>query len=332
MGMTLADMAQLSTLQPWTQRILYSILMPSPLASRIPFDDVGDIRTMVMEIRQLPTVHHRPLNPPSVNVASASFGQRVESLSIISDKIGVDRQALGNKSSHVDPMAAEVEAYTKAVAYEMCNMYINGDPVANPDQPGGLVYRFLTDLRLSDGSAAPATQKQVIDANKQDRDFATAGETHAFLDDIHALLSLIDGGNPDVLITNRQGILAFGKAARRERLFRTDRDQFGRGVDIFGEPGSGVPVIDAGYTGAGAFTRGTQVIPTSTSANDLVSDSIFAVKFGQTQSGGLQKRPPESQKFAENSADWPRVVGSYEHVYGFQVTNPFSVAVYRRGF
>ena len=329
--LTLADMAQLSTLTPYNQAVIYAMLPHSQLFDKLPFTDVGDINTMVMEATGLPVPSHRPINPTAVNIATAKFGQRPESLKIITDKITVDRQLLGNKSSHVDPRTAAIEQYMKAIGYEMVNMFLNGNPITAPDQPGGLAYRFRTDLRLSNGTANPATQKQVIDANDQNRDLTVEANAFDFLDDIHALMSLIDGGNPDCLLTNRQGWLAIGRAVRRARMFRHDQDAFGRPVLTFGD--GGPVVIDTGYTPAGALDRSVQVLPTATAAgDDLTTDAIYAVKFGDTMVGALQKKAPESIEFAENSADFPYVVSSYEHVYGFQLTNPFSVAVLRRAF
>jgi len=325
--LTLADMAQLSTLTPFTQAIVYSMLSHSQLFERLPFDEVGDINTMVMEATGLPTPSHRAINPTAINVAQARFGQRVESLKIISDKIRVDRQLLNNKSSHVDPRTAAIDQYSRAVAYEVVNQYFNGNPVTNPDQPAGLIYRFQTDLRLSSGSAAPATQKQVIDANAQNRDLTAAAARLDFLNDIHELISLIDGGNPDVLLTNRQGKLALGAAARGERQMRTDKDMFGRRMEVWED----IPIIDVGYSPSGALDRSSQVIPTSTSTDDW-ADSIWAVKFGSTMHGALQKQAPETIEFAENSADFPFMIANYEWVYGFQLTNPFAVAVLRRAF
>jgi len=324
--LTLADMAQLSTLTPFQQAVIYSILSQSQLFERLPFDDTGDINTMVMEARGLPTPSHRAINPTSINVATAKFGQRMESLKIISDKITVDRQLRNNKSSHVDPRTAAIERYTKAVAYEMVDMFVNGNPITNPDQPGGMAYRFATDLRLSDGTPTPGGQKQVVDANSQNLDLTVTANQTALLDNVHALISLIDGGNPDILLVNRQGRLALGRAARALRMFRQDRDMFGRPVDVFGD----IPVIDAGYPPAGAFDRSVQVIPTGTTQNDMTTDSIFAIKFGTTQVGALRKMAPETIDFAENSADFPNVVAAYEHVYGFQITNPFAIALGRR--
>lgn len=325
-ALTLADMAQLSTLAPMTRAIVYAILSRSQLFDRLPFDDVGDINTMVMEARSLPTPDHRALNAASA-VATVKFGQRVESLKTISNKIPIDRQLLNNKSSHVNPRVAAMDQYARAVAYEMVNQFVNGDPFVNADQPGGLIYRFKNDLRLSDGSSAPATQKQVVDANSQNLDLTVAANRLAFLNNVHEMVSLIDGGNPDILLGNRQALLAFGKAARGERQLRTDRDMFGRRVEMWED----IPIIDAGYTPAGAIDRSVQVIPTSTTADDF-SDAIFAIKFGTMEMGGLQKQAPETIEFAENSADFPNLVGAYEHVYGWHFTNPFAVACLRRGF
>lgn len=329
--LTLADMAQLGTLTPFTKAVIYSMLSHSRLFDQLPFDDTGDLNTMIMEATGLPTPSHRALNPTSINVATAQFGQRTESLKIMSDKINVDRQLRNNRSSHVDPRTAAMEQYSKSLAYEVVDQFVNGNPVITPDEPGGMAFRFLTDTRLSDGTPNPATQKQVIDANDIARDLTTSAERQDFLNDIHELISLLDGGIADVLLTNRQGKLAISSAARGERFLMTTRDSFGRQVDRFGD--GGPEIIDTGYPPSAVFTRATQVLPFVTSGgDDLVSNAIYAVKWGSTQVGGLQKTAPETIDFAENSADFPQIVAAFEWVYGFHVTNPFATAVLRRAF
>ncbi len=329
--LTLADMAQLSTLTPFTKAVIYSMLSHSRLFDRLPFDDTGDLNTLIMEATGLPTPSHRALNPTTINVATAQFGQRTEALKIMSDKINVDRQLRNNRSAHIDPRTAAMEQYSKSLAYEVVDQFINGNPVITPDEPGGMAYRFLTDSRLSDGTPNPATQKQVIDANDINRDITSAAEQEDLLNDVHELMSLIDGGNPDVLIMSRQGKLRFGSAARGRRMMMTTRDSFGRGVETFGE--GGPELIDAGYPPSAVFTRASQVLPFVTSGgDDLVSNAIYAVKWGTTQVGGLQKVAPEVIDFDENSADFPQIVAAFEWVYGFHLTNPFAVAVLRRAF
>ncbi len=192
-----------------------------------------------------------------------------------------------------------------------------------------MIYRFQTDPRLSNGTVAPTTQKQVIDQNTQNLDLTVQANKFAFLDSIHALMSLVEGGGPDILLTNRQGRLAFGQAARGAQLMKTTQDAFGRMVETFGD--GGPVIIDAGVTPAGAFDRSVQVIPTSTAGNDF-TDAIFAIKFGSQESGALQKKAMETIDFREDASTFPFLVANVEWAYGFQITNPLSVAVLRRGF
>ncbi|MEM3169958.1 MAG: hypothetical protein QW838_04220 [Candidatus Nitrosotenuis sp.] len=323
--MTLADMLNLSTLTPLSRSVVYSILSASPLSQLIPFEDVGDISVLVMEARGVPQPNYRPINPASVTVAHARFNQRPETLKIMANRIQVDRQLRNNRSSYVDPKAAAIEQYSRAVAYEMVRAMFRGDPSILPDEPAGLEYRFLTDTRISDGSATPGTQLQVIDANAQNRG-ATDADRNAFMHDLHALLSLIDGGDADVLATNRQGRLYLGAAARQTRQMDTTKDMFGRMVDVF----AGARVVDVGYTPSGVADR-TQVLPSGTTQNDLVTDSIFAIKFGPQMFTGIQKGALETKELPTES-DWPLETVAFEWVFGFALVNPFSVALLRRAF
>ena len=323
--MTFAEMANLSTLTPLSQRVIYSVLAPSPLLQSLPFEDVGDLQVLLMEATGIPTPNHRAINPIAITIQTAQFGQRTEQLKIMSDQIRIDRQLLNNKSTHVNPRTAAIEQYTKGVAYETNNMFVRGSPAVNPDQPAGIEYRYLTDARISDGSLAPATQLQVFDANDQNKG-VTDADDRAMINDAHEVMSLIDGMNPDILLTNRQVWLRFGVAARNQRMFDTTKDMFGRAVMNF----AGASIIDAGYTAAGAFNRTPQIIPTGTSANDLITDSVFAIKWGNTMIGGLQKMAPETIDLTQDASTFPNVSYAFEWVYGFHLTNPFAIALGRR--
>jgi len=328
MAMTLPEMLNLSTLTPLTKGVVYSIVRESPLARSIPFQDIGDLSVLMIENQGLPTPGHRAINPTSISEKKVPFGQRSETLKIMSDKITVDRQLLNNRSSHVNPMAASIEGYSKAVAYELVNQLINGDPFTNTDEPAGLVYRFKNDGRLSDGSNNPATQKRVVDANNTSPDFTTAADRNKLFNAIHEAFSIMDGGAPDIMVTNRQVILGLSSAARNAgTLFSQSRDQYDRPLTTF----QGVPIVDAGVKPVGALSLATanQILPTGTT-DDLVTDAIYLFKWGPTMFTGIQKQMMETIRFPEDAGTFPLNTVAFEWAYGFHLVNPFSVAVIRR--
>lgn len=333
MAMTFAQMANLATLSPLSKAVIYSVLSPSPLLQKIPFDDVGDLQTLVMEATGFPVPSHRAINPTAITVVNAEFSQRTEQLKIMSDQIRIDRQLLNNKSSHVNPRTAAIEQYTKAVAYETVRSYVRGSPAVNPDEPAGLEYRFTIDPRISDGTAAPATQLQVVDAgvDAQAMDVTVAAEQEKMINDTHNALSLVDGGNAEIMLLNRQTWLNYGSVTRSQRIFRTDKDMFGRSVMTFGD--GGPALIDAGYTPAGAFDRSVQIIPNDGAAgstNDIITDACFFIKFASNMHGGLQKMAPETIDLNTDAGSFPNITYAFEWVYGFHLTNPFSVVLGRR--
>ena len=329
MAITLADLLQLSTISQLEKSVIFTILDASPFAQLLPFEDIGDLQVVVHEARDLPTPTHSPLNPSSITVVNVAWQQRTETLRMIRDKIPIDRQLLNNKSALFNLEAESIRLYSEAVAYELVRVAFRGDPATTVDEPPGLEYKFLTDGRLSDGTAAPSTQKQVVDGNNQNGDMTASADRLKLINGMHELASLIAGGMPDVFVTNRETILAMGEALRAERMFAVTKDMFGRRVMTFGE--GGPPIIDAGDTVAGAKDRSTQVLPTSTSANDLISDSVYAIKFGKTMCTGLQKGSLDVQRHGENSADWPNKITTFEWVYNpIVITNFSAVAVLRR--
>jgi hypothetical protein len=310
-----------------TSRVMYAIVRESPLATRIPFVDIGDLSVMLIENAGLPTPGYRPINPSSISEKKVPFNQRAETLKILSDKLLVDRQLLDNKSAYVNPLSESVAGYSRAVAYQIVDSFVNGDPAVNVDEPAGLVYRFKTDLRLSDGSVAPATQKQVIDANLDGADFTTTANANALIDSMHTALDLVDGGSADVILVNRQTKQNIRKAALGQKWFDTSRDQFERTVMSF----NGIPILDAGVKPAGVADRATaqQIIPTGT-ANDLVTDAMYFIRFGQTDVHGIQKKALEVNKFEPDQSSWPNHTVIFEWAYGFHISSPFSVVAVRR--
>jgi hypothetical protein len=329
--MKFTEYQNLTTISPLTQRVAYVIARESPVARAIPYEDVGDLSVMMVENQGLPTPAHRALNPASITEKTVPFGQRRETLKIMSDKVQVDRQFRNNRSSIVDPLAATIEGYSKAVAYENVSQFINGDPSVTVNEPAGLAWRFKNDLRLSDGSLNPATQKRVVDANNTNPDFTSAAARNKLFNAIHEALSIMDGGTCDLMITNRQVILGLSEAARNAgTLFQQTRDQYDRPLNLFG----GIPIVDAGVKPAGVLDLATaqQVLPTSTTADDLVSDAIYLIKWGPTMLTGIQKGPLETIRFApdKDSSAFPNHVVAFEWVYGFHLVNPYAIAVIRR--
>ena len=331
MPMKFTEYANLTAISPLAKRVAYVIARESPLARMIPYEEVGDLSVMMIENQGLPTPAHRPLNPASITEKQVPFGQRQETLKILSDKVQVDRQFRNNKSAIVDPLAATIEGYSKSVAYENVQQFINGDPAVNIDEPAGMVSRFLTDSRLSDGATAPGTQKRVIDANNQNADFSLEADRAKLFNAIHEALSIMDGGTADVMVANRQTILGLAEASRRGgTLFSQTKDQFDRPLRMF----DGIPIIDAGVKPAGVLdlATGQQVIPTSTSTDNLTDDSIWLLKWGPTMMTGIQKGALEVIRFRpdSDSGAFPNHVVAFEWVYGFHLVNPYAVALIRR--
>lgn len=326
--LTLMDMMALSSITPLDKAVMYTIVKASPLAERIPFEEVGDLQITTLEARDLPAPSYGPLNPTSVPVVSVSWQNRSQTLKLIRDKIPIDQQLVGNASSFVNIETAAIEQYTKGVAYELARLFLRGDPGSNPDQPAGLEYLFLTDSRLSNGTTNPATQKQVVDAANQNSDMTVAADQLKLVNGLHTLMSLVEGG-ADIFITNRQVYLKIGEALRAQRLFSQVKDQFGRFITTFGD--GGPMIIDAGYTASGAKARGTQVIPTGTSQDDIITDAVIAVKFGKTLLTGLQKGPLQTKQYPVDGNSFPNRITTFEWAHSpCAVVNPFSTALLRR--
>jgi len=279
MPLTLADMAVLEE-RKLRRGIIAALAKVSPLASAIPFENAGALNVTVVEMEELVTPSHRLLNADSTE-ATGKVGQRIHGLKILSNYFDIDRQLLDEPNMVQDPRTVQTQMYTRAVSYQLANLFINGDAATNVTEPNGLAWYFTNDPRLAnqdiDGSGVGKINPLI----------ANDAVRAKLLDTIEDAFSRMDGGQPDAIITNRQIINAISSAARNLKLLDVTRDAFDRQIRTY----MGIPLIDAGVKPAGARLReaSNQVI----TCGSTTDGAIYFVKWGAEYLLGIQKKPLE---------------------------------------
>ena len=145
---------------------------------------------------------------------------------IMGGSFQVDR-VLQNTSGAVDELAFQAEQKIKATANYFHNMVINGDTAK-----GGFdgLKKLLTKTENELTSQISLTTSTELDENY-----------NAFLDEMDALVSALDG-TPSMLLMNNAMLIKLRSIARRAGYYERTKDDFGRVVETY----AGVPMIDMG--------------------------------------------------------------------------------------
>ena len=172
----------------------------------------------------------------------------------------IDR-VLQNTSGAVDELAFQAEQKIKATANFFHNAAINGTAAASG--AGYMTGTFDGLRKLLAGTANEVTSEvSLADAATMD------SNANAFLDELDAFMSLLDG-TPSMLLMNKKMLTRVRGVARRAGYYERSKDDFGRVVEYY----NGVPMMDAGEFYNGTAT--VDVVPV-----DGGKTSIYAVTLG----------------------------------------------------
>ena len=145
---------------------------------------------------------------------------------IMGGSFQVDR-VLQNTSGAVDELAFQAEQKIKATANYFHNMVINGS--VDKGEFDGLK-KLLAGTENEISSEVSLTTSAELDENY-----------NAFLDEMDALVSALDG-TPSMLLMNNAMLIKLRSIARRAGYYERAKDDFGRVVETY----AGVPMIDMG--------------------------------------------------------------------------------------
>lgn len=192
--------------------------------------------------------------------------KKTASAVIMGGSFQVDR-VLQNTSGAVDELAFQLEQKIKAVANEFHYLVINGKAAgtAGAGKPEGTfdgLAKMLTGTSNEIASEVDVSTADLMTKNAQ-----------AFLDEIDALLSQVDGAN--MLMMNGKMLTKFRGIARRAGYYERTKDDAGRVIETY----NGVPIVNLGkyYNGTASVDA---VADTAATASALGKSDIYAVSLG----------------------------------------------------
>ena len=192
--------------------------------------------------------------------------KKTASAVIMGGSFQVDR-VLQNTSGAVDELAFQLEQKIKAVANEFHYLVINGKAAgtAGAGKPDGTfdgLAKMLSGTSNEIGSEVDVSTADLMTKNAQ-----------AFLDEVDALLSQVDGAN--MLMMNGKMLTKFRGIARRAGYYERTTDDAGRVIETY----NGMPIVNLGKYFNGT-TAVDAVADTAATASALGKSDIYAVSLG----------------------------------------------------
>ncbi|MCM1335302.1 MAG: hypothetical protein NC084_12815 [Bacteroides sp.] len=192
---------------------------------------------------------------------------------IMGGSFEIDR-VIAETSGAIDELAFQAEEKIKATANYFSNLVINGSSAASG---AGYVTGTFDGLKKLLNGTDTAVMSEV--------DLSTSALTdenyNAFLDELDAFLSLLDG-KPDLLLMNDKMLAKIRSCARRAGYYDRTKDDFGRTVETY----NGIPLMDCGkyYDG----TKTVDIVETTApSASAYGTTDIYAVSIGTNAFCGI---------------------------------------------
>ena len=276
--LTLVEFAKESK-DPLVKAVAMTLWKESQPMKYIPWETIGMLYKKMLRVQTLPSVSRRKLNA-SWTSSTGVTEPLTEGVSIIGGNIDIDKEMVEGNQTIEDVRVIQTTMKTEAMAYEFNDSFVNGSMVTDEDDFDGLKVRCdKTEM---------SAQKILSDTGT---DYIDDTQAHAltFLKMMDKLTYAIDGHNPTFLCTNSMGLRTINSALRIASVLRTDKDQFGQLVTMWG---NNVPIYDMGVKA----DQSTLIMADETIAGIAGSDyfSVYAVKIGEgTDFWGIQKHPLE---------------------------------------
>lgn len=290
--------------------------LPSPI-DFVPTKTVSSLSMQTVRVTETDSPTTRHLGG-SAGGYKAKVSDQTETLKIIQDKVTLDVVYLSVKNYIEDPIELQFRIYGKVLKADLNNLFIAGNPGTDPTEPAGLDYRLRNDATFLDMS---------VNANGLDVD-ANDANRNTWLDNIDEAITLCGGGNPQVLITNRQGWLKLRSALRHLKILDTTKDQHDREImQLYS-----TKILNAGQTAPNVLTPAAsgQIIGNDTATSIFGTASTTPMYFLETTGLEgvklLQLHNLKSERLGVNPNDPAEYVVSMLYPLGFSVPQKFAIS------
>nr|DAM30178.1 MAG TPA: major capsid protein [Caudoviricetes sp.] len=196
--------------------------------------------------------------------AEAKRTEKTAKAIVMGGSFQIDR-VIQDTSGAINELNFQMEQAIKATSNYFHNLVINGTSASSGT---GYVTSTFDGLKaLASASGGNKTSATVSLAGESE----TASNYQAFLDEVDAWLSTMDG-RPTMLLMNTKMLNKIRSCARRAGYYDRTKDDFGRYVESY----NGIPLMDAGYYYNGTATE--EIIKTTAaSASAAGTTDMYAV-------------------------------------------------------
>ena len=319
MAITLAE-AKVGMADKVDQQVIDMFQRSSLLLDRMTFDNSispgtggSTLSYGYIQLKTPSTAAVRTINS-EYTAGEAKREKKVTSAIIMGGSFEVDR-VLQNTSGAIDELAFQAEQKIKATANYFHNLVINGQSGTGGSGYINNTFDGLKKLLSGTSNEITSTVSLTTAAEMDDN-------CNAFLDELDAFLSVLDG-TPSMLLMNRQMLARVRGCARRAGYYDRTKDDFGRYVETY----NGIPLMDAGkyYNGSASV----DVVETSSNASAAGKTAIYAVVLGLDAFHGISPTGTSviSSYMPDMTAPGAVKKGEVELVAGVALKNTLKAAV-----
>jgi len=194
-----------------------------------------------------------------------TFSQKTANLKIIGVQSPLDRYVMTTRSNVNDQKAVLFTTMGKSLARKIEQYMIIGEPEATATEFEGIDSLLRADTRMM------AMDDGVIDG-------PGTAETELTLDRLDAMIDMVEGGLPTILLMNktvRRKLTSLCRATDSSGIMVPSMDEFGRQVYRYNT----IPIVISDYITNAQQYNDASTWPSSTAT------SIYALKFGEEQQG-----------------------------------------------
>lgn len=192
---------------------------------------------------------------------------------ILGGSFEIDR-VIAETDGAVDEVQYQLQEKVKAGTNYFHNLVINGTSAGSG---AGMVTNTFDGLK----KILTGTETEVTSAVDLSTSDLTDQNYNAFLDELDAFLSMLDG-KPDLLLMNNKMLSKVRACARRAGYYERNKDDFGRTVEYY----NGIPMMDCGVYYNGSKT--VETVETTTPSQSAYGETaIYAVSLGLNAFHGI---------------------------------------------
>jgi len=274
---SLVEFAKLEK-NPLIKSVAMILIEESQPMKILKWETIGALYKPMLRVQTLPSVARRKLNA-TWTASSGTTEPLSEGIMLLGSNIDVDKEMVEGNMTVEQIRVIQQKMKVKAMAYEFNDSFVNGLITSDPDDIDGIKAR-CDRTEMSAQKILSVTDTNYIDD--------TQAHALTFLKEMDKLTYAIDGHSPTCYFTNSMVLRTINSALRMGSVLRTDKDQFGQLVTMWGN----APIYDIGVKA----DQSTLIMADETIAGIAGSDyfSIYAVKIGVgSDFWGIQKHALE---------------------------------------